>query len=111
MCFAAQRAGILGCLLVFQMFELSLAIRLEIARIVEKVADSCDVLDVYLAARDIQSKHQFENTALEDIVAAFILAATGKTVVMELDRRIASADDLRSEGGIHGLHLPSSTIH
>ena len=93
------------------MFEVSLPIRREIARIVEKAACSCDVLDVYLAARAVQSRHRSEDSALEDIAAAFILAAAGKTVVMELDQRIALADDLRSEGGIDGLHLPSSSIH
>ena len=93
------------------MFDASLAIRLEIARIVEKAACSCDVLDVYLAARAVQARYQSDNTALEDIVAAFILAAAGKTVVMELDQRIALADDLRKEVGLNGFDLPRATIH
>jgi len=93
------------------MFEVSPAIRREISRIVEKAACSCRVLDVYLAARAVQCRHEIENTALEDIVAAFILAAAGKSVVMELDQRIALADDLRSEVGIDDLNLSRNTIH
>jgi len=93
------------------MFEVPRAIRVEIARIVEKVACSCDVLDVFLAARAVQSEHQFENTALEDIVAAFILEAAGKGVVMQLDQRLVLADDLQWNVGMDGLHPPSITIH
>jgi hypothetical protein len=93
------------------MFEVSLAIRREIAQIVRKAAGSRDVLDVYLAARTVQYRHQADNVAIEDIVDAFISAAVGTGVVMELDQRIALADDLPKEAGLSGFDFPRATIH
>jgi hypothetical protein len=95
----------------FPMFDLTLAMRLEIAKIVNKAADSREVLDVYLAACMVQGKHPAANVAIEDIVAAFISAAVGRSVVMELDERIALAEDLRMESGINRFDLSKVTIH
>ena len=89
------------------MFDVSLAIRLEIAQIVKKAAISYEVLDVYLAAGTVQGRHRVANVAIEDIVSAFISAAVGRSVVMELDQRIASADEIGMKAGINCFDLPS----
>ena len=69
-------------------FHISQTLRQAVFERVERAEGNGRYLNVYEAAHEIQAEYPRENAALEDIVAAFVDCAAGRSIAIELSQPV-----------------------
>jgi hypothetical protein len=72
----------------FMRYHISQTLRQAVLERIERAETDGRYLNVYEAAHEIQAEYPRENTALEDIVAALVDCAGGRSLAIELSQPV-----------------------